>query len=636
MRKNNGHLIAVIFIIIIAVVTSFILSRTTITGRVSYGIPEEPVQEIQEGGISYNIPEEPGSYESAAVNCGDSISVNTNLTENLTCNGSALNLDENNIYLDCKGYTIRGNTSSSGVRVMSNYNVTIKNCIIVNFTRGIYYKNSNGTAVNNTVYLNSKGIYLYNSSDSFVDNNVLYNNTQYGIHLLLSNDVDIINNSLDGDYVQIEHSNSTYAFNNNISASVYGFYATYSNDFLAENNTLNNISTTGIWCGHSLNCSVFNNTVDNSLSGSAVSLISQNRSRVIDNQLSNLKHGIIVNTGFYNNITDNNVVNASDSDGAGIGLYYSDFNRITGNILSGYGKYGMNVLDAHNNTISNNSMDSNANYGIYVDASRNNTFYRNNVTGNHEYGVVLFNSSYNTLQEMLSVGNNRTGIFIKTTSGNKIINNTASNNSASGFYLAWSNNTNMSFNTAEHNYFAGINSFMVESSVFESNSLNYNFIGLTLRNSTNNTLIDTSAEGNSGYGINLFACVDTTVSGATKLFDNNADGMIMLRTNNTAVSGVNASSNNATGVNINLFSYHNNITDSIIIDNKLSGVLIEFFSSFNLVNNSNITSNDRYGVELDFHAVNNTVSYNNLSSNILGNYTETDYSVNNTFVGNTG
>jgi len=110
--------------------------------------------------------------------CGAVINQSYNLLDDLqnsTCGYTCDNgfyIDKDNVTLDCNGHTIRGNGSGTGIYVNNSNNVTIKNCIIVNFTTGIYFNSSDdGFVLNNTVYDNSIGINLTSS-----DNNLIYNN----------------------------------------------------------------------------------------------------------------------------------------------------------------------------------------------------------------------------------------------------------------------------------------------------------------------------------------------------------------------------------------------------------------------------------------------------------------------------
>ncbi|MFC1685908.1 LamG-like jellyroll fold domain-containing protein [Nanoarchaeota archaeon] len=109
------------------------------------------------------------------------------LQNNITSSGTCIDIDANNITVDCQGYTITGSrvAGSAGINVTSiKADATIKNCKIINFSSGIFFTSSNEDAVvlNNTLYDNDDGIYLGPSvTSSFVTSNTLQNNSERGI-----------------------------------------------------------------------------------------------------------------------------------------------------------------------------------------------------------------------------------------------------------------------------------------------------------------------------------------------------------------------------------------------------------------------------------------------------------------------
>src|SRR3989338_10998076 len=76
----------------------------------------------------------------SAVGCGDTITEDTVLTEDLlNCSGNGIIIGADNITLDCNGHRIDGNGDFNGISVSNNVNgVTIKNCNIQEFGYGIY------------------------------------------------------------------------------------------------------------------------------------------------------------------------------------------------------------------------------------------------------------------------------------------------------------------------------------------------------------------------------------------------------------------------------------------------------------------------------------------------------------------
>lgn len=138
------------------------------------------------------------SCAQAILSCGDTITDNTTLADNLLdCPGTGLIIGADNITLDCAGHSITGQTSDTGIYADGYSGLTIKNCIITNFTIGIYIANNAGCNItNNTADYHSAGIWVSASSG----NNITYNNASYetsdGIRIEDSSGNNITNNTV--------------------------------------------------------------------------------------------------------------------------------------------------------------------------------------------------------------------------------------------------------------------------------------------------------------------------------------------------------------------------------------------------------------------------------------------------------
>ena len=101
------------------------------------------------------------------LSCGDTLTANTTLTENLTgCTGGGLTIGANNVTLDCAGHTLSGNGSNIGVTVANGLSgVTVKNCTITGFNKGVTVDTStNFSLLDNTITIQaasgSAGLYI--------------------------------------------------------------------------------------------------------------------------------------------------------------------------------------------------------------------------------------------------------------------------------------------------------------------------------------------------------------------------------------------------------------------------------------------------------------------------------------------
>ncbi len=96
--------------------------------------------------------------------CGDSVTNNVTLTRSLLdCSATGLNVTHHGITLDCNGYSINGTNYGTGVRVNAS-GVTVKNCQINNFDRGIDL--TNGVAARGSVFILNNVISLIDGNGS--------------------------------------------------------------------------------------------------------------------------------------------------------------------------------------------------------------------------------------------------------------------------------------------------------------------------------------------------------------------------------------------------------------------------------------------------------------------------------------
>jgi len=68
--------------------------------------------------------------------CGDTVTKNYILEDNLICNNSALYIRAN-VNLDCRGFSITGDKTGTGISILGYRNTKIANCKIEDFTTGI-------------------------------------------------------------------------------------------------------------------------------------------------------------------------------------------------------------------------------------------------------------------------------------------------------------------------------------------------------------------------------------------------------------------------------------------------------------------------------------------------------------------
>lgn len=234
----------------------------------------------------------------------DEITSTCILTQDLT---ESVEIIENDITLDCNGYSITGAGAAYGIYLSNKNNITIKDCIIRSFCNGIrIYYSSRNTISNNDISNNwVNGVYLRYSISNTITNNNILNSPYCGIVL--------------------DHSSNSNTISDNIistSTSGIRFYAYCNNNIILNNTVSNNYKYGGILItAHSDNNTISNNTISN-----------------------NNKYGIHFFMSNNNAISNNTI---SDNEYCGIDLYFSNSNRIYHNnfvnnfrqvlVESGYG-----------------------------------------------------------------------------------------------------------------------------------------------------------------------------------------------------------------------------------------------------------------------------------------------------------
>jgi parallel beta-helix repeat protein len=263
----------------------------------------EPVPEPLTEPVSE--PKQPSVGIMATVTCNQQISASTTVDNDLTCNGTALNIVANNVALDCQGHTLTGNTSGYGINITGTTaslrtNITIKNCNIYNFSEGIHVMYGSKTyATNNTVKYSdgngNNGVSVSYSNSSNISFNTITNNYN-GVS---------ITNSYNGIITQ-----NTISYNNNYGLSLSGQNTVTRQNITVRNNTIQANTNGGISWKTILN------------------------SRIIENNILDQTYGI--DAPFSSNFNEWNLIanNSFSNNGCGVNLAYTSTMNITGNTFS--------------------------------------------------------------------------------------------------------------------------------------------------------------------------------------------------------------------------------------------------------------------------------------------------------------
>ncbi|MBI2572603.1 right-handed parallel beta-helix repeat-containing protein [Candidatus Woesearchaeota archaeon] len=115
------------------------------------------------------------------VECGGNITTNFEFGADYNCQLHGFNITSNNITIDGKGYTLRGQRSGlgNGFNVENRTGVEFVNIRVQNFTNGFFLTRTNQSNVSNSfAFNNSKGIFLNESADNGIYHTDIYNNSE--------------------------------------------------------------------------------------------------------------------------------------------------------------------------------------------------------------------------------------------------------------------------------------------------------------------------------------------------------------------------------------------------------------------------------------------------------------------------
>ena len=136
----------------------------------------------------------PATLETRPLKCGDIITLDTRLDQDLVCQGDGLIIGADNVHLDLGGHRLSGPgkgpwvwpnraLSSVGVRVQDRDGIRISNGTVTSFATGILLDTSTNSEIDRiTARENFYGMYLVAATDSRLSENITGPNT-YGIHL---------------------------------------------------------------------------------------------------------------------------------------------------------------------------------------------------------------------------------------------------------------------------------------------------------------------------------------------------------------------------------------------------------------------------------------------------------------------
>jgi parallel beta-helix repeat protein len=193
-----------------------------------------------------------------SAQCGQRITADFVLANDLRCGGDAFVISADNVTLDLGGRTVTGpgmgpqtwpqpQLDSVGVRTGGHTGVTIRNGTISEFSTGIYFVDMEKSRIEDVTSQRSRyGFYIHASHGNAIRRSTVVGNI-YGLHLQDANENLVEKNNL---------IRQTYN-----SPGGYGIYLYRSRNNRIVENTIENNVNWGIWFSDARNNSIFRNNV---------------------------------------------------------------------------------------------------------------------------------------------------------------------------------------------------------------------------------------------------------------------------------------------------------------------------------------------------------------------------------------
>ncbi|MFC1685912.1 NosD domain-containing protein [Nanoarchaeota archaeon] len=371
---------------------------------------------------SYRVQEGPAAVPQI---CGNLDTANTvyTMTQDVNSSTTCFNISADNVTLDCAGFLINGTGGGSdktGIditrSVLTNTNITIKNCNIKNFDwYGVGTENAAGNYfLDNNFTSNDVGIYVYLGSHNVIERNNLSFNGGKGIDLDESDNNSVYNNTAFGnsgygiyiDGTENRVVDNIFQENEDYDFFVDGAYnASYCNTLVYNLTGSNNLPIKFYNETVNLENEVLSELFLCNASLSTLNNITINGSQSIKN------NGLVVARSSYVNITN------STSIGNREAIYLEGVNsyfRIENNNL-GYSNNGLYITN-------------------YLSSLDNHLVIRNNFEGNSDAGLYILRSNNSVISDNTFL-NDADSIEFSYSGNNTVFNNTFEKSDVSAGYV---------------------------------------------------------------------------------------------------------------------------------------------------------------------------------------------------------
>ncbi|MFH1396424.1 MAG: right-handed parallel beta-helix repeat-containing protein, partial [archaeon] len=458
------------------------------------------------------------------------------VNDTIVCNGTyyvnatvrVIQINSENLTLECNDTVIIGDGSGNGLDVDSKNNITIKGCTFYNYFNGMVLTNTiNSNITNNSLYnMSYRGMDVNTVVNSTISYNTIKNISDVGIQLeITSTGNNIFGNDITNvsDGIVISDSSTRCNLYNNTITNTTGhgiaansYYTNVTGNIIFNNgesgvNVVDDVANITINGNviqssnyginvepRSGNVTVFNNIISDCEEG--ITLSEAGEGIAVYNNTMNLRNGIsIFNTGLTIHIYDNTINN---TEVYAITLSNTSNSNITGNVIENCTVIGIDLgSSSNNNSISYNTINTTSENAIRI-VNSNETIIANNVL--HDGRIFLssgerafvrnnsitvdgirINSNNNTIIENLLYGQSGGSGFIGILGDwNNVSDNTIFSGSPYSISLSGAYNNTVQENNLEE-YMSIINS---NDNNIIGNNISLTGIGITLNNASYNLL----------------------------------------------------------------------------------------------------------------------------------------------------
>ena len=374
-----------------------------------------------------------------------------------------INIQAENITLDCQGYTIDGDdTADIGVYI-GYTQATIRNCTITDWRfAGISAETPDALTFENlNLSSNGRGIYLYGSTSNILVNVTANSNSHYGLSLVAGSSAIVRNSTFknNGDF-DVHIMSSSFQEFTNVTGTDNKPIVYYNTPVTIQDR--NDISEIILGSGAD-NSILINITINRTgtIHNNGILLDSVNYVNITDIHLVNT-YGLYLYNSKYNTIKNAELV----SNKKGIYLYYSSHNTFK-NITNTYSGIFLEHSDNNNLTkITSNFGE----HGIYLRYSKF-TNLTEAVVANNEYGIRLYESDSNIILDSVVMACQRYGMLFEY-SGSNYISNVLINSSRVGLDMYHSSSNTVTSSRFINNEVCDISLTFAESNLIYNNFFN--------------------------------------------------------------------------------------------------------------------------------------------------------------------